>query len=231
MNPQIVFEDNQIIVLIKPYNIPVQADDSKDEDLLTITKSFIKQRDNKPGNVFLGLVHRLDRPTGGIMVFAKTSKAANRLTKQLKEQHLKKHYLCVINGLPQQKTGHLITYLKKDAATNTVKIVPKLEQGAKEAVLDYQVIASKNNLSLLDVNLITGRSHQIRVQMSGQLNCPLYGDFKYGDKQHKCNLALWAYQLNLVHPVSKQNMVYKVAPDYSNTAFKLFEQEIERFIN
>ncbi len=230
MNPQIVYEDNQIIVLIKPYNIPVQADDSKDEDLLTITKNFIKQRDNKPGNVFLGLVHRLDRPTGGVMVFAKTSKAANRLVKQLKEKQLKKRYLCVINGKPQQKSDQLTTYLKKDEKTNTVKIVPKLTLGAKQAVLEYNIVASKNNLSLVDVNLITGRSHQIRVQFSGQLNCALFGDFKYGDKQHAGNLALWAYQLNFVHPVSKQNMVFKVAPDYSNPAFKLFEPEIEKIL-
>ncbi len=230
MTPQIVYEDNQIIVVIKSYNIPVQADETGDEDMLTAIKNYIKQRDNKPGNVYLGLVHRLDRPTGGVMVFAKTSKAANRLSKQLKEKQLKKHYICVVNGVPQQKSGHLVAYLKKDAATNTVKIVPKLEAGAKEAMLDYTVLATKNNLSLIEVNLLTGRSHQIRVQLSGQLNCVLYGDFKYGDKQHGGNLALWAYQLNFAHPVSKQNMVFRVAPGYTNSAFKLFEGEIEKLI-
>ena len=103
--------------------------------------------------------------------------------------------------------------------------------GAKEAVLDYEVVASKDKYSLIDVNLITGRSHQIRVQMSGQLNVPIFGDFKYGDKEHGGNLSLWSYELTFAHPISKEVMKFKVAPDYQNTAFKLFENEIEKIIN
>ncbi len=231
IEPKIIYEDNHIIVVIKPHNISVQEDESKDLDMLTIIKDFIKERDKKPGNVFLGLVHRLDRPTGGVMVFAKTSKAANRLCLELKNKQLKKHYFCVVNGRPQLVKNQLITYLKKDEKTNTVSIAPQAEEGAKEAMLNYEVLETKNNLSLIDVDLITGRSHQIRVQMSKQLGLPIYGDFKYGDKEHGGNLALWAYELSFVHPTTKQQMRFKVAPDCENSIFKLFKQTIEKKIN
>ncbi len=231
IEPKIIYEDNHIIVVIKPQNISVQADSSKDIDMLTIIKDYIKQRDKKPGNVFLGLVHRLDRPTGGVMVFAKTSKAASRLSARLKNKQLRKKYFCVVNGRPQLVENRLVTYLKKDEKTNTVKIAPQLEEGSKEAVLEYKVLETKNKLSLIDVNLITGRSHQIRVQMSGQLNTPIYGDFKYGDKLHGGDLALWSYELTFIHPTTKENMKFKVAPDYNNPAFKIFEKTIEKIIN
>ncbi len=231
IEPKIIYEDNHIIVVIKPQNISVQADSSKDIDMLTIIKDYIKQRDKKPGNVFLGLVHRLDRPTGGVMVFAKTSKAASRLSAQLKNKQLRKKYFCVVNGRTQLVENRLVTYLKKDEKTNTVKIAPQLEEGSKEAVLEYKVLETKNKLSLIDVNLITGRSHQIRVQMSGQLNTPIYGDFKYGDKLHGGDLALWSYELTFIHPTTKENMKFKVAPDYNNPAFKIFEKTIEKIIN
>lgn len=231
IEPKIIYEDNHIIVAIKPFNVAVQEDDSKDIDILTIIKNYIKERDDKPGNVFLGLVHRLDRPTGGVMVFAKTSKAASRLSEQLKNRQLKKRYLCVINGRPQIVEDRLVTYLKKDEKTNTVSIAPKLEQGSKEAILEYSVLETKNKLSLVDINLITGRSHQIRVQMSKQLNCPIFGDFKYGDKEHAGNLALWAYELTFIHPTTKQNMKFKVVPDFSNPAFAHFQTSIEKIIS
>ena len=230
LEPNIIYEDNHVIVVIKPHNVSVQEDDSKDPDMLTIIKDFLKKRDNKPGNVFLGLVHRLDRPTGGVMVFAKTSKAASRLSKELKDKQLRKHYLCVVNGKPQLANNRLVTYLKKDEKTNTVKIAPKLEEGSKEAILEYSVLETKSKYSLIDVDLITGRSHQIRVQMSAQINCPIFGDFKYGDKEHGGNLALWAYELTFTHPTTKENMRFTVAPDYNNPAFKLFEDVIENKI-
>ncbi|MBE5741038.1 MAG: RluA family pseudouridine synthase [Clostridiales bacterium] len=231
IEPNIIYEDNHIIVVIKPHNISVQEDESKDIDMLTIIKDFIKERDKKTGNVFLGLVHRLDRPTGGVMVFAKTSKAASRLSKQLKDKQLKKKYLCVINGRPQLIQNRLTTYLKKDEKTNTVHIAPKLELGAKEAILEYEVIETKNKYTLVEVDLITGRSHQIRVQMSSQLNNPIYADFKYGDKDHSGNLALWAYELTFTHPTTKENMKFRVAPAYDNSIFKIFEPTIEKMIN
>lgn len=226
----IIYEDNHVIVVVKPYNIAVQEDESKDMDLLTMLKNYIKERDNKPGNVFVGLVHRLDRPTGGVMVFAKTSKAAKRLTEQIKNKQMKKHYLCVVCGKPQIAEDRLVTYLKKDEKTNTVYIAPKLEMGSKEAVLEYKILETKNNYSLIDVDLITGRSHQIRVQMAKQLNCPLYGDFKYGDKLHGGNLALWAYELKFVHPTTKEIMKFRVAPDCNNSVFKNFQSILDKMI-
>ena len=236
IKPNIIYEDNHIIVVVKPHNVSVQEDESKDLDMLTIIKDYIKQRDSKPGNVFLGLVHRLDRPTGGVMVFAKTSKAASRLSSELKSKQMHKTYLTVICGKPQQATDQLVTYLKKDEKTNTVSIAPKLEEGSKQAILNYQVLATKSfvengqdtNLSLVEIDLVTGRSHQIRVQMSKQLNAPVYADFKYGDKGHKGNLALWAYKLEFVHPTTKQNMVFKAEPEYENSIFSTFKQDIEK---
>ena len=230
LEPNIIYEDNHVIVLIKPHNISVQEDESKDPDMLTIIKEFLKKRDNKPGNVFLGLVHRLDRPTGGVMVFAKTSKAASRLSKELKDKKLRKHYLCVVNGRPQIAKNRLVTYLKKDEKTNTVKIAPKLETGSKEAILDYVVLASKDKYSLIEVNLITGRSHQIRVQMSNQLNCPIFGDFKYGDKEHGGNLALWAYKLKFTHPTTKKQMQFVTLPNTEVSPWKYFSKELEKLI-
>ena len=229
IEPKIIYEDNHLIVVIKPQNISVQADESKDVDMLTIIKDYIKQRDKKPGNVFLGLVHRLDRPTGGVMVFAKTSKCASRLSKQLKEKQLKKKYLCVVCGRPKIMESQLITYLKKDEKTNTVFIAPQLEEGAKQAILNYKVIETKNKFSLIDVDLVTGRSHQIRVQMAKQLNTPIYADFKYGDKSHVGNLALWAYQIKFTHPTTNQNMVFKVMPE--GQIFKPFETQIQNLLN
>ena len=177
--PDIVYEDNHLLVIIKPHNVAVQEDESKDDDLLNLLKQYIKVRDNKPGNVFLGLVHRLDRPTGGVMVFAKTSKCASRLTEQLKNHEMKKSYLCVVLGSPLQDKARLTTYLVKDAKTNTVNLATKSDYGAKQAILDYEVLNKYADMSLIKVNLLTGRSHQIRVQMSKQNHTVIFGDFKY----------------------------------------------------
>lgn len=228
--PDIIFEDNHLLVIIKPQNIGVQEDESKDEDLLNLLKNYIKKRDNKAGNVFLGLVHRLDRPTGGVMVFAKTSKCASRLTEQLKNHEMKKSYLCVVLGKPNQEKARLSCYLVKDSKTNTVNLATKSDYGAKEAVLDYEVLDDKNNMSLIKVNLLTGRSHQIRVQMSKQNKTVIYGDFKYGDKSHGGNLALWAYQLQFNHPVTKKPMIFKVLPDTDKLPWKLFEHSILKLV-
>ena len=223
----IAYEDNHIIVVVKPQNIPTQEDESKDQDLLSMLKEYIKEKESKPGNVYLGLVHRLDRPTGGVMVFAKTSKAASRLTEQIKNGEFKKQYLAVINGKPREKRGKLVNYLLKNARTNTVQIVPELTTNAKRAELDYEVLESKEKVSLVKVDLHTGRSHQIRVQMK-YLGCPVYGDVKYGGdilaKGH--NLALWAYELRFVHPTTKENMTFKVYPPEELVPWKVFNLNI-----
>lgn len=228
--PDIVYEDNHLLVVIKPHNITVQEDESKDKDLLNLLKNYIKVRDNKPGNVFLGLVHRLDRPTGGVMVFAKTSKCAARLTEQLKNKEMKKSYLCVVLGKPMQNKARLTAYLVKDEKNNVVNLATRSDYGAKEAILDYKVLDTQNNMSLVEVNLLTGRSHQIRVQMSKQNNTVIFGDFKYGDKAHSGNLALWAYELKFNHPTTKKPMVFKVLPDVEKLPWKLFDKDISKLV-
>ena len=221
---EVIYEDNHILVVIKPQNLPTQADISGDEDLLTQLKGYIKQKYNKEGNVFLGLVHRLDRPTGGVMVFARTSKAAERLSEQIRNGEVDKTYFAVLEGMPKNKRYRLINYLKKDEKNNIVKIAPQYEDGAKEAILDYQVLETKGGRSLVKVSLETGRSHQIRVQMAG-IGCPVVGDQKYGKDAKKCNLALWAAILRFTHPVTKKIMTFKVMPPIDNTPWKDFEVE------
>ena len=227
---QVVYEDNQIIVVIKPQNQPSQKDESGDLDLLSEIKEYVKQKYNKPGEAFIGLVHRLDRPTGGLMVFSRNSKSAQRLSNQLQSNLMQKVYYAVVEGNIKLNSQHLVNYLKKDEKNNIVYIAPQTEEGSKEAILDYSVLSTKNKLSLLEVSLITGRSHQIRVQMAKQLNTPIYADIKYGDEEHIGNLALWAYQLEFVHPVTKEIMKFRVAPDYKNIAFKMFASEIEKLL-
>ena len=224
---EVIYEDNHLLVVIKPQNLPTQADISGDEDMLTKLKSYIKEKYNKAGNVYLGLVHRLDRPTGGVMVFARTSKSAERLSEQIRNGEVEKKYFAVLEGTPKYKQYRLINYLKKDEKNNIVKIAPQYEEGAKEAILDYQVLETKNNRTLVKVSLETGRSHQIRVQMAG-IGCPVVGDQKYGKDAQKCNLALWAYNLKFVHPVTKKVMTFKVMPPVENSPWKDFE--IEKYL-
>jgi len=225
----ILFEDNHIIVVLKPQNVPVQEDESKDPDMLNIIKKYIKEKYNKPGEVFLGLVHRLDRPTGGVMVFAKTSKAAARLSEAIREGEFDKTYLTVVVGEPKEKSGRLIHYLMKNTANNNVMIVPQATEGAKRAELLYKVLDNKNGLSLIEVDLITGRSHQIRVQMNS-LKTPVYGDVRYGGSDvigKGSNLALWAASLIFNHPVTKERLVFKVYPPAADV-WDLFD--INRFL-
>ena len=201
----IIYEDNHLLVVEKPINIPVQADDSKDLDFLNILKKFIKNRDNKPGNVYLGLIHRLDRPVGGVMVFAKTSKCASRLSEQVRNRSFKKTYYAVVEG-KINKEDTLKDYLLKDTKNNIVKV----NKEGKEAILDYKLIDYKDNLSLVKINLKTGRSHQIRVQFSSRGHA-LYGDNKY-NKYAKVGqqIALFAKELELTHPITKENMKFSL---------------------
>ena len=206
-NLNILYEDNHIIVVIKPYNILSQSDNTNDLDMLTIIKNYIKEKYNKPGNVYLGLVHRLDRPTGGIMVFAKTSKAASRLSKQIKDDKFTKKYLAVVHGTFTKKEGTLENYIKKTEDNSS--IITTKEEG-KYAKLDYKVLKEKDNLSTLDITLYTGRHHQIRVQFSN-INHPLYGDQRYG-KQDRKQLTLFAYHLEFYHPITKEKLVFEYMP-------------------
>lgn len=207
----VIYEDNHIIVVEKPCNIPSQADKTGDEDMLTLIKSYIKEKYNKPGEVFLGLVHRLDRPVGGIMVFARTSKAASRLSESIRLKDFSKKYLAVVEGKFENKAGTLEDYLFKDEALNKSRVVSKDKKGAKLAKLTYEVIEEYENISLVKINLETGRHHQIRVQFANSGH-PLVGDQKYGKSNPGVQIALWAYELEFKHPTKDEIMKFNVYP-------------------
>ena len=201
------------MVVEKPVNILTQGDSTGDHDLLSLLKDDLKVRYRKPGNVYLGLVHRLDRPVGGVMVFAKTSKAASRLSAQIREGNFEKNYLAVAHGLLETKTSRLHDYLVKDHRQNMVTVVPNTTPGAKEAWLDYWVVGERKGLSLVRIALGTGRPHQIRVQFAA-IGHPLYGDQKYGPRINRAGqqLALYSFGLRLQHPVSKEQLEFQLAP-------------------
>ena len=203
---EILYEDNHIIVVVKPFNILSQSDDTKDIDMLTLIKSYLKEKYNKPGNVYLGLIHRLDRPTGGIMVFAKTSKAASRLSEQIRLNLFTKKYLTIVNGYFDEKAGVFEDYILKKEDNSSV-----ISNLGKYAKLEYEVLKEKSNLSLVNILLHTGRHHQIRVQFASR-NHPLYGDQRYGETSKK-QLALFAYYLSFNHPVTKEKLEFIKYPD------------------
>ena len=217
-NLKVLYEDNHIIVVRKDPNIPSQADKTEDLDMLTIIKKYLKEKYNKPGNVYLGLVHRLDRPVGGVMVFAKTSKAASRLSNQVREKIFKKKYLAVVDGKFDRENGILEDYLYKDERNNISKVVKPEKKNAKLAKLDYKVLAYNGvkDLSLVKVNLHTGRHHQIRVQLSNAGHS-IFGDQKYGTRGKGKQIALWAYELTIQHPISKEEMTFKCLPESNGT--------------
>ena len=220
---KVIYEDNHIIVVEKPVNVPSQGDKTGDVDMLTIIKAYLKEKYNKPGNVYLGLIHRLDRPVGGVMVFAKTSKAAARLSEQVREKIFRKTYLVIVNGRMQERSGELKDYLLKNERNNMSRVVKEGTKNAKLAILDYEELKynEETNLSLLKVNLHTGRHHQIRVQFSSR-NHSIYGDQKYGGRGHGKQICLWAYELSIKHPITKEEMTFKSIPEV-NGSWKIIE--------
>ncbi|MEG1711141.1 MAG: RluA family pseudouridine synthase [Clostridia bacterium] len=221
----VLYEDKHIIVVNKPQNIPCQEDASGDKDMLTIIKEYIKEKDNKPGNVFLGLVHRLDRVTGGVMVFAKNSKSAARLSEAIRDGDMIKKYLTVILGKLNETQGVMVNYLKKHSVTNIVYVATEATIGAKRAELKYRVLENLQDIiSLVEIELVTGRSHQIRVQMEARGN-PIFGDAKYGgdrlSKGH--NLALWAVNLEFIHPITNERMMFVSYPPEDKEPWSKFE--------
>ena len=201
---KVIFEDNHILVVEKPVNIPMQEDNSKDLDLLSMAKLYIKEKYNKPGNVYLGLLHRLDRPVSGVCVFAKTSKAAGRITKQIQDKTFKKQYLAVVEDNNLKDSDHLEDYLLKNSKTNTVTVNPK----GKLAILDYEVLKRKDNLALIKIDLLTGRSHQIRVQFSSRNN-PLWGDQRYNpNAKVGQQIALHSHSIEFNHPITNEKLVF-----------------------
>ena len=212
---KVIYEDNHIIVVEKMINVPSQADKTEDEDMLSIIKKYLKEKYNKPGNVYLGLVHRLDRPVGGVMVFAKTSKAASRLSEEVRNKTFKKEYLVICNGKKEKEKDTLVDYLWKDEKNNRSYVVKKTKKNAKQAILDYEVLKydKKQNLSLLKINLHTGRHHQIRVQLSSRMHA-IYGDSKYHGRGKGNPICLWAYKLTIIHPITKKEMTFEALPDW-----------------
>jgi 23S rRNA pseudouridine1911/1915/1917 synthase len=213
----VLYEDNHLLVVEKPINVLVQADNTKDLDLLTMCKNYLKEKYHKPGNVYLGLVHRLDRVVGGVMVFAKTSKAAARLSEQVRNHEFKKTYYAVVCG-KLTGSGTLKDYLLKDEKTNTSYV----SKEGKLSILNYEVISCINNLSLVKIDLETGRHHQIRVQFKN-FGYPLYGDHRYNKNYQKGEqIALFAKKLSFFHPITKEVMTFSLPlPNrYPYTLFK-----------
>lgn len=205
---EIIYEDNHILVAVKPYNMLSQADATREPDILSYLKQYIKSKYIKPGNVYLGLVQRLDRPAGGLMIFARTSKAASRLSDAIRKGEIKKKYLIRTESTPDEASGMLEDYLIKESGNN-VRIAKKDEPGAKYAALKYRVLESGSCGALIEVELLTGRPHQIRVQFASR-GIPLLGDARYGSSGRQ--LALWAYGLEFVHPVKNETMKFEYMP-------------------
>lgn len=208
----VLYCDNHILVAVKPFNMPSQSDSSGDEDMLTALKKYVGIKYNKPGNVYLGLVHRLDRPAGGVMVFARTSKAAARLSAQFAAHSQGRRYLAVVRG-DMRGERRLVDYLAK-GGDGIVRIVGENAPGAKRAELVTRPLAVRGGLTLTDVELFTGRAHQIRVQHASAGH-PLWGDARYGGGKPGQQLALWAYMLTIKHPTRDEVLTFSARPPRS----------------
>lgn len=209
---EILFEDNHLLAVCKPAGVLAQEDVTGSPDVLTLCKEYLKREYNKPGNVYLGLLHRLDKPVRGIMLMAKTSKAASRLSDQIRRRSVEKSYLAVIHGsLPER--GSLVHHLVKDKNKNISRISTAGTKGAKRAELTYEVLEKKEGLSLVEIQLITGRSHQIRLQCAAA-GCPLWGDKKYGKGEGK-EPALFAFRFRADHPTLNNRIDLSAKPPNS----------------
>ena len=210
---RILFEDNHLIVINKNPSELVQGDKTGDSSLLDTLKFYLKKTYNKPGNVFLGLVHRIDRPVSGALIFAKTGKALSRLNEQIKNRQVHKTYWAITKNAPGQKEGHLIHWLIKDESNNKSKAYNQEQKGTKKGELKYKFLAKSKDYVLLEVELITGRHHQIRVQLA-KIGCPIKGDLKYGFPRSNKNasISLHARKLNFIHPVKKETIEIVAPP-------------------
>lgn len=204
---EIVYEDNHLLVVDKAPGEIVQGDKTGDTPLSEILKQYLKEKYNKPGNVFIGVVHRIDRPVGGLVIFARTSKALERLNKILREGEIHKTYHAIVEGHPETKEGVLKNYLKSNGRINKTFISSPDDPEAKEAILKYKTIKEFDRYSLLEIELLTGRKHQIRAQLSA-MGHPIKGDLKYGAKRSNPDgsISLQAHRLNFIHPVSKEEI-------------------------
>lgn len=223
----ILFEDNHLIIFNKQPSQIVQGDKTGDPPLSDLLKAFIKERDKKPGNVFLGVVHRIDRPVSGVVIFAKTSKALTRLNEMIKEGQIHKTYWAVVKNPPPEPTGHLVHYLKKNEEKNKSFSSDKEVKGSRKAELTYQTIGRSQKYFLLEVNLLTGRHHQIRSQLS-KIGCPIKGDLKYGfDRSNPDgSIHLHARSIEFIHPVSKA-AIHVIADPPDDNLWASFLQQIK----
>ncbi|HBL32228.1 MAG TPA: RNA pseudouridine synthase [Porphyromonadaceae bacterium] len=223
----ILYEDNHIIIVNKAPSEIVQGDKTGDTPLSDIVKSYLKEKYNKPGNVFCGVTHRLDRPTSGVVVFAKTSKALSRLNDMFRNGEVGKTYWAIVKNQPPKDEDTLTHYLVKNEKNNKSVFYDTEKLHAKKAVLHYKVIARSDNYFLLEVQLETGRHHQIRVQLSA-IGCPVKGDLKYGSPRSNRDgsISLHARRIAFVHPVSQENIAV-TAPVPDDTLWKAFEKEAE----
>lgn len=227
--PEIIYEDNHLLVAVKPPNQLTQGDNTGDLALLDELKGYIKVKYNKPGEVYLGLVHRLDRPVGGLVAFARTSKAASRLSEQLRSHAMHRDYLAVVeNGASLAEKGTLHHWLLKDEASGNVRAVKAGTPGAQEAKLHYTVLDRQNDTALVHVVLETGRKHQIRVQFASSGH-PLRYDMRYGQGERGENIALWGAMLTLAHPTQKQSMTFVSRP--RGSAYEPYADTIDRFLS
>ncbi|HIQ95532.1 MAG TPA: RNA pseudouridine synthase [Candidatus Limivivens merdigallinarum] len=213
----ILYEDQEILVVEKPASMAVESRKLSSPDLISQIRNHLALPGQ--GIPYVGMVHRLDQPVQGILVFAKTKKAASILSAQVQDGRMEKLYLAVTTGIPSPKTGHLRHYLLKDGQTNTSKAVPEGTKGAKLSRLDYEVLQESEGTALVKIHLLTGRHHQIRVQFSA-IGCPLWGDGKYGAAPDGNGIALCAASLSFLHPSSKKRLTFAAAP--AHTAFRKF---------
>lgn len=222
---QIVYEDNHMIVINKKAGQLVQGDKTGDLSLLELIKNFIKKRDEKPGNVFLGLVHRIDRPTSGLVIYAKTSKALSRLTVMVKNREVKKTYWAIVAKEMIPKSQRLIHYLQKNEKTNKATVFIKPTENAKESILNYQIIKTLDNYQLLEIDLETGRHHQIRAQLS-KISVPIKGDLKYGAPRSNPDggISLHARKLEFEHPVTKEKIKIIAPVPQNDVIWKVCEE-------
>ncbi len=222
----VVYEDNHLLVVIKPTNLLTQADKTGDDDLLSQMKRYIKEKYQKPGDVYLGLVHRMDRPVGGLLCLARTSKAAARLSNQVSNHEMAREYLAITEGnLPP--SGMLRHYLIKDDMLNMVSTVPEGTKGSQLAVLHFESLDQRDNTSLCHIRLETGRAHQIRVQMAASGH-PLINDARYGHGMPGNQIALWGAKLTLAHPTLHKKMTFYSAPQ--GDAWAIYKESIGRFL-
>ncbi|NNC84684.1 MAG: RNA pseudouridine synthase [Bacteroidia bacterium] len=202
-----LFEDNHLIAVNKPSGVLVQGDNTGDLSLDTIVKQYIKEKYNKPGDVFLGVIHRIDRPVSGVILYGRTSKALTRMNEQFKNKEVKKVYWAVCKNRPEDTEGHLVNHLRKNAAQNKSFVCKKDAKGSQKAELNYEWINQSNNFNLFHVELLTGRHHQIRAQLA-HIGCPIKGDLKYGAKRSNPDgsIHLHARSISFMHPVKKESI-------------------------